>query len=277
MGKPGPTQKPTDVPTLSPSVTHVPTVTRAPTQSVESRRSHALCFETCVLGDAVGEMNATLHNGLTCDPGVGLVFDGDNKNFAELAPVELGGGDFTIALWLAPDPGQNNDAWKTLVTFGNGSRTQDLKDRAFYRPPHITIESKGNAGISWDPGSFGADHTVELTGDTNTADLHIVVTLTIREDEWGSSYSAFTVYRNGESVLAGSSGAVEKAIRPRSYLGGMAEGATDVPEWSSTTSGRPTKPYDAYFKGSIASLTIWNGAALNEDEVKRLYDGPRCP
>ena len=85
------------------------------------------------------------------------------------------------------------------------------------------------------------------------------------------------MYRNGESVLAGSSEAVEKAVRPRSYLGGMAEGATDVPDWSSVASGRPTKPYDAYFKGSIASLTIWNGAALNEDEVKRLYDGPRCP
>merc|ERR1711981_524408 len=189
MGKPGPTQKPTDVPTLSPSVTHVPTVTRAPTQSVEARRSHALCFETCVLGDAMGEMNATLHNGLTCDPGVGLVFDGDNKNFAELAPVELGGGDFTIALWLAPDPGQNNDAWKTLVTFGNGSRTQDLKDRAFYRPPHITIESKGNAGISV-PDSYdmyGYDF-VESNEDTDSADLHIVITFTIIETD-GYSHS----------------------------------------------------------------------------------------
>jgi len=57
----------------------------------------------------------------------------------------------------------------------------------------------------------------------------------------------------------------------------MAEGATDVPDWSSIASGRPTKPYDAYFKGSIASLTMWNGAALSQDEVKRLYDGPRCP
>ena len=265
------------MPTLKPSFTQLPTVTPVPTRSIELARSHALCFETCVLDDAVGAMNVTLHNGLTCDPGVGLVFDGDNKNFAELAPVELGGGDFTIALWLAPDPGQNNDAWKTLVTFGNGSRTQDLKDRAFYRPPHITIESKGNAGISWGPGIYSTDHTVELTGDTNTADLHIVVTLTIREDEWGSSYSAFTVYRNGESVLNSSSDAVKKARRPRSYLGGMAEGATNVPWFGYGSNPGTTGSYRAYFKGSIASLTIWNGAALNEDEVKHLYDGPRCP
>ena len=273
---PGPTQKPTDVPTLSPSVTHVPTVTRAPTQSVESRRSHALCFETCVLGDAMGEMNATLHNGLTCDPGVGLVFDGED-DFAELVPVELGGGDLTIALWVAPDSDHNNNTWKTLVTFGNGSRTEEGADRAKYQGDHITIESKGNAGISWDPGSYSADHTVEPTGDTNTADLHIVVTLTIREDEWGSSYSAFTVYRNGESVLNSSSDAVEKARRPRSYLGGMAEGATNVPWFGYGSNPGTTGSYRAYFKGSIASLTIWNGAALNEDEVKRLYDGPRCP
>ncbi len=274
---PGPTQKPTDAPTLKPSFTQMPTVTPVPTQSVESRRSHALCFETCVLTDAVGEMDATRHNGLTCDPGVGLVFDGED-DFAELAPVELGGGDFTIALWVAPDPGQNNDAWKTLVTFGNGSRTQDLQDSVSYRPPHITIESKGNTGISWsseDELWSGVGDLVEPTEDANTADLHIVVT--IRNYESGGSHSA--VYRNGESVSSSdsSSDTVEKADRPRSYLGGMAEGATDVPDWSSIASGRPTKPYDAYFKGSIASLTIWNGAALNQDEVKRLYDGPRCP
>ena len=265
---PGPTQKPTDVPTLKPSFTQLPTVTPVPTRSIELARSHALCFETCVLEDAVGAMDVTLHNGLACDPGAGLVFDGED-DFAELAPVELGGGDFTIALWLAPDPGQNNDAWKTLVTFGNGSRTQDLQDSVSYRPPHITIESKGNTGISWD------HHTVELTGDTNTVDLHIVVT--IRNYESGGSHSA--VYRNGESVSSSdsSSDTVEKARRPRSYLGGMADGANDIPDWSGSTNGRPSKPYDAYFKGSIASLTIWNGAALNEDEVKRLYDGPRCP
>ena len=272
---PGPTQKPTDAPTLKPSFTQMPTVTPVPTQSVESRRSHALCFETCVLTDAVGEMDATRHNGLTCDPGVGLVFDGED-DFAELAPVELGGGDFTIALWLAPDPGQNNDAWKTLVTFGNGSRTEEGADRAKYQGDHITIESKANTGISlpWD--SYSID-SVQPTGDTDTADLHIVVSFAIREYEWGSSYSAFTVYRNGESVLSSSSDAVENAIRPRSYLGGMADGATNVPYFGYGSNPGRTGSYDAYFKGSIASLTIWNGAALNEDEVKRLYDGPRCP
>ena len=255
----------------------MPTVTPVPTQSVESRRSHALCFETCVLDDAVGAMDVTLHNGLTCDPGAGLVFDGDNY-FAELAPVELGGGDFTIALWLAPDPGHNNDTWKTLVTFGNGSRTWEADDRASYRPPHITIESKGNTGISWDFEDelwSGRGDLVEPIEDANTADLHIVVT--IRNYESGGSHSA--VYRNGESVSSSdsSSDTVEKARRPRSYLGGMADGANDIPDWSGSTNGRPSRPYDAYFKGSIASLTIWNGAALNEEEVKRLYDGPRCP
>ena len=42
---PGPTQKPTDAPTLKPSFTQMPTVTPVPTQSIESRRSHALCFD----------------------------------------------------------------------------------------------------------------------------------------------------------------------------------------------------------------------------------------
>ena len=73
---------------------------------------------------------------------------------------------------------------------------------------------------------------------------------TIRNYESGGSHSA--VYRNGESVSSSdsSSDTVEKADRPRSYLGGLAEGATDVPDWSNVASGRPTKPYDAYFKGA---------------------------
>ena len=61
-------------------------------------------------------MDATLMNGASCTPGVGVVFDGDN-DYVDLGDVEIGGA-MSVAMWVRWDALKNY--YTPVMDFGDG-------------------------------------------------------------------------------------------------------------------------------------------------------------
>ena len=93
--------------------------TISPTSAdIRAGLAHELCFDSCILNDQVGGMDATLVNGATCTVGEGVVVDGVD-GYVDLSAVEIGGAT-SIAMWFRPS------AMGRILEFGDDEFSNNI-------------------------------------------------------------------------------------------------------------------------------------------------------
>ena len=223
---------PTPVPTTPP-----PTVTRAPTREGLARDlDHELCFATCELNDRYGGMDATLMNGAACEPGEGVMFDGDD-DYVDLADVSHG-GEMTIAIWAKFE---SLGSWNALLVFDDGVNVDHIGFWQ-YESTSTFVSCFQDSVANWYATSWGSGSEMRV-GEWS----FYVITI---------GDGAISEYRNGSLIVSSASALPSVMTRTYHYLG-------------TSTSATLDNHDGEFMHGAIRSLRIWR-RALSSAEVAEL-------
>jgi len=204
---------------------------------------HHLCFDTCTTQDQYGSMNAALKNGITCNSGQGLTFDGVN-DFVQLDAVPLGGAT-TFASWFRFDNVGGSTSFSRLFEFGNSPTAMNVQAFAVNTGSTLKVEMR-NTG--------GALLNKEIPGFlVNGALTHFAWSISATGD--------FKVYKNGVEVGTKTGGGwpLPTATRSTNWIGKCLYGS-------------------CLWKGGMRSFSIYN-RVLSAADVLALYNsgaGNKC-
>jgi hypothetical protein len=188
---------------------------------------------TSAVKDSInGTINATPSGGATSDSS-GMQING-GTSFVTIDSFALGGGDITFEAYVKYSDNTNYGA---VFNFGEALDTNTILMQRENTNDYITFGVKESSVSS---------NTMNVDG-LNTSWNHLVGTL--------SSTNGLTFYLNGSNVASDPANTLVpiQMTRTNHYIGKSFDNTTST------------------FNGTIAYLRIWDGTALNSDDVSVLY------